>query len=115
MQLISAIIIAGIALTFLNPTHLTMPDSMVSMLIVGIIVAFLTFTAYILKEAKHDEREILHSLSAGKTSYIVGVGILILGIIFQAQKHDIDPWLVLALCAMVFTKLVSRIYSHFKM
>lgn len=115
VQIITSIIIAGIAILFLNPGHLTMPDSMVSMLIVGLIIGFLTFAAYLLKEHPRDERESFHALSAGRASYLVGVGALILGIIFQAQQHNIDPWLVIALCVMVFTKLLSRIYSHFKM
>jgi peptidoglycan/LPS O-acetylase OafA/YrhL len=115
IETISAIAILGIAILFLNPGHLTMPETMVSMLIVSLIVAFLTFAAYLLREKSSDEREAVHILTAGRISYLVGVGTLILGIILQALKHEIDPWLVIALCAMVFSKLISRIYSHFKM
>lgn len=114
-EAISALVILGIAILFLNPSHLSMPDTMVSMLIVGIILAFLLFAAFILKEKSSDEREEMHILAAGRISYIVGVGFLVLGIIMQALAHEIDPWLVIALCAMVFSKLLSRLYSHFKM
>src|SRR3990167_7485906 len=115
VETISAIAILGIAILFLNPGHLSMPDSMQSMLILGLIVAFLTFAAYLFREKSSDERETIHILTAGRISYLVGVGTLILGIILQALKHDIDPLLVIALCAMVFSKILSRIYSHFKM
>lgn len=115
IESISAITILGIAILFLNPGHLTMPDSMVSMLIIGLIVAFLTFAAYLLREQSSDERESIHILKAGRISYLVGVATLILGIIIQSLRHDIDPWLVIALCAMVFSKLLSRIYSRYKM
>ncbi len=115
IETISAIAILGIALLFLNPGHLSMPDSVHSMLIVGFIVSFLTFAAYLLKEKSSDEREAMHILTAGRISYLVGVGTLILAIIIQAFSHEIDHWLVIALCAMVFSKLLSRIYSHFKM
>ncbi|MEK7581288.1 MAG: hypothetical protein AAB512_03320 [Patescibacteria group bacterium] len=115
IETISAIAILGIAILFLNPGHLTMPDSMVSMLIVGLIVSFLTFAAFLFREKSSDERDTIHILTAGRISYLVGVGTLILGVILQALKHDIDPWLVIALCAMVFSKLLSRIYSHFTM
>lgn len=111
----SAIAILGIAILFLNPGHLTMPDSMISMLIVGFITAFLTFAAFLFRETSSDEREALHVLTAGRISYLVGVGALIVGIISQAIKHEIDPWLVIALCAMIISKLLSRMYSHFKM
>jgi len=115
IETISAIAILGIAILFLNPGHLTMPDSMQSMLIVGLIVSFLTFSAYLFREKSSDERESMHILTAGRISYLVGVGTLIFGIIFQALEQEIDPWLVIALCAMVFSKLLSRIYSHFNM
>lgn len=115
IETISATLILGIAILFLNPGHLTMPDTMVSMLIVGLIVSFLTFSAYLFREKSSDEREAIHILTAGRISYLVGVGTLIVGIILQALQHEIDQWLVIALCSMVFSKLLSRIYSHFKM
>jgi len=115
IETISAILILGIAVLFLNPGNLAMPDTMVSMLIVAFIVSFLTFAAYLFREKSSDERESMHILTAGRISYLVGVGTLIFGIIMQALKHEIDPWLVVALCAMVFSKLLSRIYSHFRM
>ena len=114
-ETVSAFVILGIAILFLNPGNLTMPDSIQTMLIVGMIVAFLTFSAFIFREKSSDERESLHILSAGRISYLVGVGTLTVGVIVQALNHEIDPWLVIALCAMVFSKLLSRIYSHFKM
>jgi hypothetical protein len=115
IETISAIGILGIVILFLNPGHLTMPDSVQSMLTVGLIISFLTFSAYLFKEKSSDERELVHILTAGRISYLVGVGTLILGIILQALNHEIDPWLVIALCLMLFSKLLSRIYSHFKM
>lgn len=113
IETVSAIAILGIAFLFLNPGHLTMPDTMVSMLIVVLIVSFLTFSAFLFREKASDEREVVHVLTAGRISYLVGVGTLVVGIILQAVKHEIDSWLVIALCAMVFSKLLSRIYSHF--
>ena len=115
IETISAVTILGIAILFLNPGHLTMPESMVSMLIVGLIISFLIFATVLFRKKSLDERESIHILTAGRISYLVGVGTLIVGIILQALEHEIDPWLVIALCAMVFSKLVSRIYSHFKM
>jgi len=115
IETISAIAILGIAILFLGSGNLTMPDSILSLLIIGLIVSFLTFAAYLFREKSADERESMHILTAGRISYLVGVGTLIFGIIMQALKYGIDPWLVIALCAMIFSKLISRIYSHFKM
>ncbi|HSA84211.1 MAG TPA: hypothetical protein VLF20_05010 [Patescibacteria group bacterium] len=115
IETISAVIILGIALLFLNPGHLAMPDTMVSMLVVGLIVAFLVFAGFLLREKPADEREAFHIKTAGRISYLVGVAVLVFGIVVQGIQHNIDPWLVIALCAMVLTKLLSRIYSRFKM
>lgn len=115
IETVSALVILGIAILFLNPGHLTMPDTVHSMMIVAIIVAYLTFAAFIYREKSSDEREMLHVLAAGRISYLVGVGVLIFAVIRQALMQEIDPWLVIALCAMVFSKLVSRIYSHMRM
>ena len=115
IETISALTILGIAILFLNPSNLSMPDNVVSMLIIGFIVSFLTFAAFIFRESSSDERETLHILKAGRISYLTGVAALIVGIIIQTLSHEIDPWIVFALCAMVFSKLISRIYSHFKM
>ncbi len=115
IEYLSATAIITIAIIFLNPTHLTMPSSVVSMLTLGLILAFLAFSALIFREHTSDERESLHRLVSGRISYLVGVGTLIIGIIVQASLHEIDPWLVIALCAMVLSKLVSRIYSQSRM
>lgn len=115
IESVSAIAILGIAVLFLNPGNLAMPDTVQSMLIVGLILAFLTFAAYIYRERSSDEREAVHIMAAGRISYLVGVATLIIGIITQALRHDIDTWLVITLSVMVFSKLLSRIYSHFRM
>ena len=114
-ETISAIVILAIAITFLNPGHLSMPESVQSMLTLGIILAFLAFAAFLFREKSSDEREMIHVLTAGRISYLVGVGALILGIVVQAANHNIDPWLVIALCAMILAKFASRIYSNFRM
>jgi peptidoglycan/LPS O-acetylase OafA/YrhL len=115
VETFSALVILAIALIFLNPGHLAMPDNMVTMLVVGMVVAFLSFAALLLREKSNDEREQAHILMAGRISYLVGVGTLICGIIVQSLKHEIDSWLVVSLCMMVFSKLVSRIYSGLRM
>ncbi|MBI5151775.1 MAG: hypothetical protein HZA34_04375 [Candidatus Pacebacteria bacterium] len=115
IESISSLLILGIAILFLHPGNLSMPDSVQSMMIIGLIVSFLTFSAYIFKEKSLDERESLHILRAGRISYLVGVGSLILGIIVQTLRGEIDAWLVIVLCAMVLSKFLSRMYSRYKM
>lgn len=115
IQTVSSILIVIITVIFLNPTHLTMPESVQSMLTLSLILAFLTFSALVLKEHTTDERESLHRLVSGRISYLAGVGILVVGIIFEATMHAIDKWLVIALCIMVLSKMLSRMYAQYKM
>jgi hypothetical protein len=112
---LSALGILGITILFLNPTHLTMPESVQSMLTLGLIVTFLIFAALIFREQASDERESMHRLISGRISYLAGVGTLITGLIIQASMHEIDKWLVIALCVMVLSKLLTRIYSQWRM
>lgn len=114
-EIISAVVILAIAIFFASSESLSMPESVVSMLTIGLVVAFLVFAAFIFKEKSSDEREALHILAAGRISYLVGVAVLVVGVVIQSTSHNIDPILVVALCAMVFTKLIARIYSNFKM
>ncbi len=114
-EAVSIFIILIIAILFLNPGHLTMPETMVSMMIIGIIIAFLFFAAYLLNETSADEREALHILKAGRISYLSGVAMLITAIIIQGIDHEIDHWLIIVLCVMLLSKLISRIYSRLKM
>ncbi len=115
IETLIAIVIALIAIIFLNPGHLTMPESVVSMLTVGIIVAFFIFAGFVFREKTMDEREAAHLLRAGRFAYLSGMGVLVVAIIVQATQHEIDIWLVLSLCVMLLAKISSRIYSRIKM
>lgn len=113
-EVLIATILIAILVAFLQPFGLSMPDSSVSMLIVALIIAFLLFASVVWKEETKDERESLHKLQAGQISFIVGAGILIVGIIVQSLQHNIDVWLIITLVGMILTKVFSRLYSAIK-
>lgn len=94
---------------------LTMPQTVDAMFVVGIIITFLFFVAFIFKESSSDERESAHILKASRISYLVGVGVLTLALIVQTLMHSIDVWIIYAVVAMILSKLISRIYSHYRM
>ncbi len=94
---------------------LTMPETTNAMIVVVMIVSFLAFVAFVFKEKSLDERESIHILKASRISYLVGVGVLVFALIIQTLMHSIDIWIVYAIIAMVVSKLVTRIYSHYKM
>lgn len=97
-----------------NPFGLLMPPRISMMLLGGIVILALLFTSFIWKETAQDERESLHRLLAGRTAFLAGAGILLLGITIQTFQHRLDFWLVVTLGVMVLTKLVTRWHSRSK-
>ncbi len=114
IEVIIVVILLGVSVVLFNPTHLLMPDSVSTLLMLGLIVSFLVFLGTIWKEKATDERDAQHIYKSGRIAFFIGATILVVGIIVQATKHDIDPWLLFALAGMVLTKLASRIYQNFK-
>lgn len=115
---LNEMIIAGIlivlVLLFLNPFDLLMPPPIVSMLNIFLIAVFGIFAATIWKEHSRDERESLHRMIAGRFAFLVGSGILVLGILVQSITHTVDPWLVYALVGMIIGKIVGLLYGQKK-
>ena len=107
-------LIVLILFTFLNPIKILMPESVNTMLILGLILSFTVFAAIVFKEKASDERELSHIHIAGRISYIAGTLVLTLGVVYQAFNHEIDSWLLLGLFVMVLSKLITRIYFHHK-
>lgn len=108
---VSVILIVLIVL-FLDPFMLWMPAEVVYMLVGALIVFFVLFAGLIWKERALDEREQLHKMIAGRVGYLIGTGVLVLGLIVQTFASHPDPWLVVALGAMVIGKLLGLLYSR---
>ena len=98
----------------LGPSMFLMPKSFDMMLLVGLVIVFLASTLFLWKERVRDERDNIHRLNAGRFSFFIGSFVLIAGIIVQTVRHDIDPWLIYGLIAMISGKIASRIYSEMK-
>lgn len=98
----------------LNPLGFYMPSPAAMLLLGSIVVLVLIFLSFIWREKPQDERESLHRLLASRTAFLVGAGILLLGITIQGLQHRLDPWLVIALGGMVIAKLATRAYSRTK-
>lgn len=113
-EVVMSIILILLLILFLNPTNLLMPETFVMMLEIGIVIAFLLFSGFIWKEKALDERDNYHRMHAGRISFFTGTTILIIGIVLQGLKHEIDPWLIYSLIGMVLAKIVSRIYSELR-
>ncbi len=113
-EIILAFILLLLLACFMFFEELLMPMGTHIMLSLALILFFFFFTIFIWKENGRDERENLHTLHAGRISFLAGSLILVLGIIMQSFEHAIDPWLIYALSGMVLSKLIMHLYQTYK-
>ena len=112
-EIVVAVILIILILLFLNPLGLWMPDMLVNMMIAGVVILFVIFAGFVWKEKARDEREQLHKMIAGRFAYLAGVGVLVLGITVQGfTTPHVDPWLLIALLAMILGKIFGFFYSR---
>lgn len=98
----------------LNPFDWWMPTMTAMTLTAALVVVFAIFTAFVWRERPHDEREHVHRSFAGRLGFLAGTVVLVAGIVVQEFAHKLDPWLPLALGAMVIAKIVGFVYSRTK-
>ncbi len=107
-----ALVLVGAAFLLLNPLDVWMP-SMFEMSALAVLVAAVgAFAAFMLREKPVDERDASHRASAGRVAFLVGSGVLLVGIVMQSLKHALDSWLVAALVGMVVAKVAWRWWSE---
>ena len=112
-EIFVAVVFIILVLLFLNPFGLWMPDMLVYMMIAGVAILFALFAGFVWKEKARDEREQLHKMIASRLAYLVGVGVLVLGIAVQGfTTSHVDPWLLIALLAMILGKIIGFFYSR---
>jgi hypothetical protein len=84
------------------------------LLVAALAVVFAVYAIFFLREKSVDEREDLHRLFAGRVAFLVGSGILTLGVAYQSYHHMLDSWLALALGGMILSKVVGRMWKEQK-
>ncbi|HVT01602.1 MAG TPA: hypothetical protein VHE53_05260 [Patescibacteria group bacterium] len=110
-ELAVSIIFILLLIFFLNPFHILMPDPMLTLMIVVLLVLFGIFASFVFQENVHDERESLHRFIAARFAYLIGTGVLVIGIIIQSLSHNVDIFLVITLILMVLAKVAGFIYA----
>jgi hypothetical protein len=115
IEIIIGTILIILVLAFLDPFMVLMPNALIMMVMLLLVIGFSVFSVYIWREQAKDEREELHRLAAGRYAWLVGSGIIILGILYQGFiEHQVDHWLIYALVGMITTKLVTRSFWEAK-
>lgn len=114
-ELLLSLLLLVLATLFCNPLQaLWMPTMFMSGILLCFILVFILFAAFVWKERVNDEREEHHRLIAGRTGFLVGATVLVVGIIYQSLNHSLDTWLLIALGLMIVAKLLALLYSQNK-
>ena len=113
-EIFISLVLIVLLISFLNPFGFWMPTILLMMMVLGLIVVFSVFVSFIWRENARDEREGLHKMMAGRIAFLAGTAILVIGIIVQSFKHELDFWLVLTLGTMILAKIIGLIYSRTK-
>lgn len=114
-EIIIALALILLLVTFLQPFKLFMPHAMHPFMVPLLVVLLVLLGGVLWKESAGDERDQLHKFISARFAYFAGVVILICGIIIQSFQHSVDPWLISAICVMLLAKIIGHIYGKFKL
>lgn len=103
----------GIALIFIaliigltDPIDLLMPSEIQTTLLVLAVVVYGFFAGLMFREKPLDEREELILHQSSRAGFLVGTGVLLLGVVYQVANRSLDNWLIWALGSMVIVKVI---------
>lgn len=113
-EIFVSLVLVVLLILFLNPFGFWMPTILLMMMVMGLVVVFSVFASFIWRENARDEREGLHKMMAGRIAFLAGTIVLVIAIIVQSFKHELDFWLVLTLDIMILAKIIGLMYSRTK-
>lgn len=106
-----ALILIALLILLSDPFMFWMPPVAVLCALLAVAVVVCLWVGFVMKESAQDEREALHRMNAGRVAYLSGTAVLTVAVLVQGfTLHTVDPWVALALIAMVVSKLVARMY-----
>ncbi len=98
-------------LAFADPLMVFMPTPLFYCISALFIATAALFVGLILRERPQDEREEAHIRQAGRVGYLLGTLVLTLGVVVESMvHHTVDPWLLVALGALIVGKFVTYSY-----
>ncbi len=113
-EIIISILLIGLLVFFVNPLGYFMPQALHPFMIPFLVVLFIILAGFLWKETPGDERVKLHKFIASRFAYFGTIAVLIIGVILQSYKGEIDPFLIFAICIGLLAKILGLIYGHLK-
>lgn len=113
-EIIISFALIGLLVFFINPLDFLMPQPLHLFMVPFLVVLFIIFAGFLWKETSGDEREQLHKFIASRFAYFAVITTLILGVVFQSFKGEVDPFLIIGICMALLAKILGLIYGHIK-
>ncbi len=110
-ELVLAFISIAFTAILLSTRNVSMSGTTQTMLITLFTIAVLAYGAFVFNERPADEREYELSLITSKYAYLVGAGIITVGIVVQTIDHSLGPWLPITLAGMVIAKSMAHFFK----
>ncbi len=105
-------VLALLLFLLINPFDWWMNSVVYMGIVAGVLILFGLFALFVWQEKPRDEREAMHASFAGRTAYLFGGAVLVVGIAAQSFEHAIDPWLPVTLLMMILGKMLSLTWSR---
>lgn len=109
------VLLVILLILLINPGNLLMPSMAQMTILLAATIAFATFASLLWREQGGDERDQLHRLVADRFAFLATASVLMTAIVAQALMHMLDPWLPIALGALIIGKVAGLIYSKYKL
>ncbi len=113
-QILDILLLAGLAaisLLAVAPKAIVMPTSLQMLLLAVVLGLIASFLVLLWRENPVDERELQNQAVASRSAYIVGSLVLIVALITQSLRHNLDADIPIALLAMIATKVIVQSYK----
>ncbi|MBI3559811.1 hypothetical protein HY087_01640 [Candidatus Gottesmanbacteria bacterium] len=113
-EIVISLALIGLLVFFINPLNLFMPQPLHPFMVPFLVVLFIFFAGLLWKETPGDERDQLHKLIASRFAYFAVTATLIVGVVLQSFKGEVDPWLIITICIALLAKIFGLMYGHIK-
>ncbi len=106
------LLLLALLVLYCDPFMAFMPPTLILASLPVLLILFFLYALFVFQERSRDEREELHKLYASRGAFLVGSLVLVVAVFYQVTfAHQVDPWLLAALAAMVIAKAVGACYG----
>ncbi|MCB9810754.1 MAG: hypothetical protein H6779_02905 [Candidatus Nomurabacteria bacterium] len=111
-QTLLPILVSVLALLFLDPFHILMPDGMEMVLLGVLMLSTISYGLFIYNERPQDEREVSIRAFVDHTTYLVGMVLLVVAIAYRLiVDGHVYPEIILILVIMIISKTIAHSYA----